>query len=45
MTFSLVISSYKYGHLAAHAIESALCQTKPFDSIYFVDDGVGDCGH
>jgi glycosyltransferase involved in cell wall biosynthesis len=45
MTYSLVISSYKYGHLAAHAIESALSQTKPFDKIYFVDDGIGDCFH
>ena len=45
MTYSLVICSYKYGHLAAHAIESALSQTKKFDKIYFVDDGVGDCEH
>lgn len=45
MTYSLVISSYKYGHLAAHAIETALSQSKPFDKIYFVDDGVGDCTH
>jgi len=45
MTYSLVISSFKYGHLAAHAIESALSQTKKFDKIYFVDDGVGDCEH
>jgi glycosyltransferase involved in cell wall biosynthesis len=45
MTYSLVICSYKYGHLAAHAIESALSQSKRFDKIYFVDDGVGDCEH
>ena len=45
MTYSLVIASYKYGHLAAHAIESALSQSKPFDKIYFVDDAAGDCGH
>jgi glycosyltransferase involved in cell wall biosynthesis len=45
MTYSLVIASYKYGHLAAHAIETALSQAKPFDKIYFVDDGVGDCTH
>jgi glycosyltransferase involved in cell wall biosynthesis len=45
MTYSLVIASYKYGHLAAHAIESALSQSKPFDKIYLVDDGVGDCAH
>ena len=45
MTFGLVISSYKYGHLASHCIETILAQTKPFDKVYFVDDGVGDCKH
>lgn len=45
MTTTLVIASYRYGHLAAHAIESALGQTKPFTTIIFVDDGVGDCTH
>lgn len=45
MTNTLVIASYKYGHLAAQAIESALNQTKKFDRILFVDDGVGDCSH
>jgi glycosyltransferase involved in cell wall biosynthesis len=45
MTYTLVIASYKYGHLAAHAIETALSQSKPFDKIYFVDDGAGDCSH
>jgi len=45
MTYSVVISSYKYGHLAAHCIESVLAQTKQFDKIYFVDDAVGDCSH
>jgi glycosyltransferase involved in cell wall biosynthesis len=40
-----VIASYRYGHLAAQAIESVLYQTKPFDRILFVDDGVGDCAH
>jgi glycosyltransferase involved in cell wall biosynthesis len=44
-TLGLVIASYKYGHLAAHAIETALSQTIPFDAIYFVDDGAGDCEH
>lgn len=42
---TLNIMSYKYGHLAAQAIESALCQTTPFDVINFYDDGVGDCKH
>lgn len=42
---ALVISSYRYGHLAAHAIESALSQTLPFSEIHFVDDGAGDCRH
>lgn len=44
-TLGLVIASYKYGHLAAHCIETALGQTKKFDEILFVDDGVGDCAH
>jgi glycosyltransferase involved in cell wall biosynthesis len=42
---TIVISSYKYGHLAAHCIESILCQTRKADKILFVDDGVGDCNH
>lgn len=42
-TITVVISSYKYGHLAAHCIESILSQTKIPDKILFVDDGVGDC--
>lgn len=44
-TLGLVLASYRYGHLAAHAIETALSQTLPFDKIYFVDDAGGDCGH
>lgn len=43
MTFGIVISSYQYGHLAAHCIESVLGQTKQFDEIWFVDDGAADC--
>lgn len=43
--YTLVIASYKYGHLAAQAIESGLCQNFPFDRILFVDDGAGDCTH
>lgn len=43
MKYGVVISSYKYGHLASHCIESVLCQTKKFDNIWFVDDGAGDC--
>ena len=45
MTYTCVIASYKYGHLAANCIESVLCQTKKFDKILFVDDGAGDCNH
>lgn len=45
MTYSIIISSYNYGHLAAHAIESVLSQTKQFNKIWFVDDGAGDCRH
>ena len=44
-TLGLVIASYKYGHLAAHCIETAIGQTKPFNEILFVDDGAGDCSH
>jgi glycosyltransferase involved in cell wall biosynthesis len=42
---TIVISSYKYGHLAAHCIESVLSQTYKPSRILFVDDGVGDCTH
>jgi len=45
MTYGIVISSYKYGHLAAHAVESVLSQNVAFDKIWFVDDAVGDCQH
>lgn len=45
MTISCVISSYKYGHLAGHCIDSVISQTRKPDKIYFVDDGVGDCKH
>lgn len=44
-SYSIVIASYRYGHLASHAIESVLSQSKPFDKIYFVDDAAGDCQH
>jgi len=42
---TVVIASYKYGHLAAHCIESLLSQTKAPARILFVDDGAHDCGH
>jgi len=42
---TVVIASYRYGHLAAHCIESVLCQTKKAGRILFVDDGIGDCHH
>lgn len=45
MTYGIVISSFNYGHLAAHAIESVLSQNRPYDKIWFVDDGAGDCTH
>ena len=45
MGATCVIASYRYGHLAAQAIESVLNQTLNFDRVLFVDDGVGDCGH
>ena len=42
---TVVISSYKYGHLAAHCVESVLSQSKSPAKIMFVDDCAGDCGH
>jgi len=42
---TVVISSYKYGHLAAHCVESILSQSVKPQKIMFVDDGVGDCRH
>ena len=39
---TVVVASYKYGHLAAHCIESLLSQTRLPDRVLFVDDGVGD---
>lgn len=42
---TVIIASYKYGHLAAHCIESLLSQTVAPAKVYFVDDGVGDCNH
>jgi glycosyltransferase involved in cell wall biosynthesis/predicted SAM-dependent methyltransferase len=41
-TVSLIIANYNYGHFAAEAIESALCQTVPPDEILFIDDCSGD---
>ena len=45
MTYTCVIASYHYGHLAANCIESVLCQTRKFDKVLFVDDAAGDCQH
>ena len=42
---TVVVASYRYGHLAAHCIESLLSQTVAPEKILFVDDGVGDCTH
>lgn len=42
---TVVIASYRYGHLVAHALESVLSQTQKPDKIFVVDDGVGDCKH
>lgn len=44
-TISIVISSFHYGHLAGHCIDSVISQNRKPDKIYFVDDGVGDCKH
>lgn len=45
MDITIVIASYKYGHLAAHCIESVLSQSVKPTKILFIDDGVGDCTH
>jgi len=42
---TVVIASFRYGHLAAHCIESLLSQTIPPARILFVDDGGLDCNH
>ena len=42
---TVVIASYRYGHLAAHCIESLLSQTMSPTKILFVDDGGLDCDH
>jgi glycosyltransferase involved in cell wall biosynthesis len=42
---TVVIASYRYGHLAAHCIESLLSQSCMPERILFVDDGAHDCGH
>src|SRR3990167_4324043 len=44
-TITVNIMSYRYGHLAAQAVESVLWQTRPADEIRLYDDGVGDCEH
>ena len=33
---TVIVASYRYGHLAAHCIESLLSQTKAPDKILFV---------
>lgn len=45
MTITVNIMSYRYGHLAAHAIESVLNQTHKPDVVRFFDDGARDCKH
>lgn len=45
MSITVAISSYKYGHLAAHAVDSVLSQTVKPDHVIFADDGIGDCKH
>ena len=42
---TVVVSSYKYGHLAAHCVESLLSQSEKPERILFVDDCAGDCAH
>lgn len=42
---SVMIPSYRYGHLVAHCVESILSQTRKPEFILVVDDGARDCGH
>ncbi len=42
---TVVVASYKYGHIASHCLESLQSQTIQPDKILFVDDGIGDCRH
>ena len=42
---TVVVSSYKYGHLAAHCVESILSQSVQPERVMFVDDCAGDCAH
>lgn len=42
---TVVIASYRYGHLAAHCIESVLSQSVQPEHILFIDDAAGDCNH
>lgn len=42
---TVVIASFRYGHLAAQAVDSVVCQTLRPARINFVDDGAGDCRH
>lgn len=45
MSLTVNVMSWNYGHIAAHALESVLAQTKKADVVRFFDDGAGDCGH
>ena len=44
-TLTVMISSYGYGHLAGHCIDTVISQTRKPDTIMFLDDGAGDCKH
>ena len=43
LMITVVVASYRYGHLASHCIESLLSQSRAPERILFVDDGAGDC--
>jgi glycosyltransferase involved in cell wall biosynthesis len=45
MSLTVNICSYRYGHLAAQAIDSVLSQSMKPDVVRFFDDGVGDCAY
>ena len=45
MTLTVIIASYRYGHLAGHCIDTVISQSRKPEQILFVDDGIGDCNH
>jgi glycosyltransferase involved in cell wall biosynthesis len=45
MQVTVIVASYKYGHLAGHCLDTIVSQSRKPEQILFVDDGIGDCNH